>query len=99
MVDIKSILSSSYENMSKEQLIDMIVDLSNKIYEQNKDIKYYYIPIKNKELLEEYYMAGDCMAQCLNCIRLGHEDGYACKCGNPQWTMDSSAIRKAEGKV
>jgi hypothetical protein len=91
------ISSGSYKNMSKEELFDIIVDLANTIYRQNKDLKYYYLPIDLNKL--ESDLDGDCMAQCLNCIRAGYEDGYQCKCGNPQWSMDSSAIRREGGKV
>ena len=92
-----------FKDASKEQLVDMIIEISNRLTEKNKDVKEYYFEIKNPEMLTRehsmYWLEGDCIAQCLNCIRAGHENGYACKCGKPQWTMDSDAIRKAGGKV
>ena len=80
-----------WKDKSKDQLIDIIIEMSNRIHEKQKDVKYYYIPAIN--------LNGDCMPQCLNCIRLGKEYGYNCKCENPLWSMDSSAIRREGGKV
>jgi hypothetical protein len=92
----------SLKDATKEQLIDMVIEMSNTIHEKTKDTKW-YIEVKDPEFFTKehgmYWLEGDCIAQCLNCIRAGYENGYSCKCGNPQWTMSSDSIRKAGGKI
>lgn len=44
-------------------------------------------------------LEGDCIARCLSCVRQGKSTFAPCVCKNPQWTMDSSQIRKVEKEL
>jgi len=46
---------------------------------------------------QEVYMMGDCVAQCMNCIRQG-KDGYICNCGNPSMSMYYHSIQQEKRK-